>query len=169
MKRVRRFLKKCKKKNNEGQSIIEFVIFAPFMLIFFALIVTVANAINNSINQQKITRAYLYQDILNDSYYPQKYIKEILMVNGSIQGMGLFAFLWGQDAENEKPIASCQKLVSLSSEVRDEKCSPGVKENKPTQFIRIKTAYGPCTGNFVKSNGNLYYRASAAASSCTNY
>ena len=44
----------------QGQALVEFIIFLPFMLMMYTVVITLGDAINGSINQQKATRAYFY-------------------------------------------------------------------------------------------------------------
>jgi hypothetical protein len=56
-----------KKLDQRGQALIELIIFLPLIFTLYGLIGGFANAINGSINQQKITRSYFYFRAQNSS------------------------------------------------------------------------------------------------------
>ena len=59
------------KNNQTGQALIELIIFLPLMFMFYSMISGFANAINASINQQKVARAYFYYKVQNNSTIPK--------------------------------------------------------------------------------------------------
>ncbi|MEI8346210.1 MAG: hypothetical protein WCG27_02000, partial [Pseudomonadota bacterium] len=59
-----------KKKSQQGQSIFEFLIFFPFLLILFFSFSVVGGAINSSINQQKAARGYFFKMTRGNSRIP---------------------------------------------------------------------------------------------------
>ena len=137
--------------------------------------VNISNAINASINQQRITRGYYYNIVQNDSKLPTLNILQSV-INEGVERVGMFALGWRQKAESELQLAPCYKLLPLSNDIEEEECSPGRKDGQPTtQFVRVKTTFGVCSTSYV-ANGNHFYEAnnipslptSAAVGSCLN-
>ena len=60
-----------KRSHQKGQALIELIIFLPLMFMFYSMISGFANAINGSINQQKIARSYFYYRLQNNSTIPK--------------------------------------------------------------------------------------------------
>ncbi|MBF0299102.1 MAG: hypothetical protein HQK51_10305 [Oligoflexia bacterium] len=181
----------CFKKLNknfledQGQAIFEFFLFLPLMLSIYVITVFIGNAINGSINQQKVTRAYLYFLMLGDSEYPTYEILKDSTQDGASQ-IGMFALGWKTRFEGKTPVAPCYKMLSLSTEVDPNlqsnlgdpirQCAPG-DNTRPLAYIRVKTSYGVCVGTFVKSDNGGFNRINnspasgsrgANWASCTN-
>lgn len=145
-------IKAIKVNHNKGQAVFEFLIFLPFMMILYSIVLTIANAINGSINQQKITRGYYFNLIHNDSFVPNNEILNDFRRSG-INQIGMFAVGWRMKSDNEKQIAPCYKILSLSKITEEEQCVPGNKTGTTTQYIRVKTAFGICSGTYYNENG----------------
>lgn len=138
------------KKNEEGQALIELIIFLPIMFTLYTLISGFANAINGSINQQKVTRAYFYYKIQNNSTVPKP-------DSDAFRSWGLFGmqftgwkdYFQGGSGEEGRPVAPCYRVtVPLQAAAGD------VCENKystpNTQFVRVATVYGICGATYQR-------------------
>lgn len=162
------------KGSQRGQALFEFFAFLPFMMIMYSITLTIANAINGSINQQKITRGYFYNLIHNDANLPTVEILQDFRSH-SVRSVGMFAIGWSFRPENENQIAPCYKLMSLSKTTRNEECTPGNSEGDTTQFIRVKTAYGICSASYYLDSFGYQFSSNkpgtipaAAYNSCLN-
>lgn len=139
------------KKNQKGQALIELIIFLPLMFMFYSMISGFANAINGSINQQKITRAYFYYRIQNNSTIPKP--------SGGPpkwSTFGMFFIGWkdyfsgpGGSGDEGIPMAPCYRVsVPLQASANDKCEDKYTTEN--TQFIRVQTVYGICGATYQK-------------------
>lgn len=161
---------------DSGQALFEFLAFLPLILILYSVTLTFANAINGSINQQKITRGYFYNLIHNDSYLPSTEVLKDLQQNAGVRTVGMFAIGWKLYAENQsEPVAPCYKIISLSAQTSDETCTPGNIEGDSTQFVRVKTSYGVCSATyhlqnnyFIQGTNTLGNAPVAGYGSCLN-
>ena len=88
----------------KGQALIEFIIFLPFMLMMFMIVLTLGNAINGSINQQKAVRGYFYYRLQNNSQITRRNVPSI----GTM--MGHYMVGWADYIEGNAPVAPCYKL-----------------------------------------------------------
>jgi hypothetical protein len=162
-------------KNEEGQSMIEFIVFIPVLLVFYSITLTIYGAINASINQQKIVRSYYFSLAHNDSYMPTAEVLRDFQQSAGVRSAGMFALGWRLEKQGEESIAPCYKLASFSSETGEEKCSPGNRTENKTQYVRVKTVFGLCTTTYINNNGyfqmatNYPFGASSASyDSCLN-
>jgi hypothetical protein len=136
-----------KKNNQKGQALIELIIFLPLMFIFYSMISGFANAINGSINQQKIARSYFYYRVQNNSTIP-KPDAEGTFANWQLFGM--FFIGWKDYFENQKPVAPCYKLTVPLQANSSDKCE--TEYTTPSSlYIRVQTAYGVCGSTYQKS------------------
>lgn len=136
------------KKNQKGQALIELIIFLPIMFTLYALISGFANAINGSINQQKIARSYFYFKVQNNS--------NIIRPKGSNWQswtqfgnyfIGWKEYFQGGQEEMGPPMAPCYRISFPIKAAQGDVCE-GKYTNQTTQFIRVKTVYGACGGSF---------------------
>lgn len=140
-----------RKNNQKGQALIELIIFLPLMFMFYSMISGFANAINGSINQQKITRGYFYYRLQSNSMVPKPQAGDY----SSMSSFGMFYIGWkekftsGSD-EAGKPVSPCYKLsIPLAAGVTDN-CED--KYTTPsTMFIRVQTVYGICGASYARS------------------
>ncbi len=140
-------------KNQKGQALIELIIFLPLMFSLYGIISGFANAINGSINQQKITRAYFYFRIQNSSMIPNADY-------GVAQGwskFGMFFIGWADYLEDEtNPVMPCYEITIPLSNNGSDKCeTPYTGES--TQFIRVGTVYGVCGATYGKTGGGQFF------------
>lgn len=144
-----------KKNNQKGQALIELIIFLPLMFMFYSMISGFANAINGSINQQKVTRGYFYYRMQNNSTIPKP-----STYNPTWQQFGMVFIGWkdyfqGGSGTNEsgKPIAACYRLsVPVSASPNDPPCESEYTLPE-TMLIRVQTVYGVCGGTYAAANG----------------
>lgn len=138
-----------KNKNESGQALIELIIFLPIMFTVYALISGFANAINGSINQQKITRAYFYFRTMNNSYVPKPdYINQPYF-SESWRKFGMFMIGWRENMANQtEPLMPCYKISFPIAAAQGDNCENSYGQ-PTTQYIRVGTVYGVCGGTFA--------------------
>ena len=144
-----------KKNNQKGQALIELIIFLPLMFMFYSMISGFANAINGSINQQKITRAYFYYRVQNNPTIPKP--------DGAWEKwstFGMFYIGWkdmftsGDDEAGGQPLAACYKLSIPLAAAGNDSCAE--KYTTPsTQYIRVQTVYGVCGTTYFRQDSTV--------------
>lgn len=142
-------------KCERGQAIFEVLVFLPLFIFFLTIIFNVGNAINVSINQQKVTRRYFYYLAKGNSYLPVQPQLEATRNAGTIQILG-FAFNgYRQESAsggaNTSPVAPCFKFNSFLTGDSGETCedpSSGSGDEGVTNFVRVYTGYGICGETF---------------------
>lgn len=138
-------------KNEQGQSLFEFIIFLPFLLVLFAVYNALANSINGSINQQKAVRGYYWFLVGNNSYMPLKSDLERVAPNNF---MGLFAIGWrDRKLDGDVPGAPCYELKTVVPADPNDSCDDSIDGSTTTNFIRIYTVYGACGASWRKTEG----------------
>lgn len=142
-------------ENEQGQALIELIIFLPLMFMFYAMISGFANAINGSINQQKITRSYFYYRAQNNSTIPKpnkgdggSYAHE------NWKQFGMFFIGWRDDFVDGKPMAPCYQLTGPFGPSDSDTCESTEYSQPTTQFIRVQSVYGICGGTYISNGGN---------------
>ena len=141
------------KQNQKGQALIELIIFLPLMFMFYSMISGFANAINGSINQQKIARSYFYYRTQGNSMIPKPDADRTYM---NWKSFGMFYIGWkdrftsGSD-ESGKPLAPCYKLSIPLAPGTTDNCEEKYT-TKSTMFIRVQTVYGICGASYVRSD-----------------
>jgi len=141
----------AKKHKQDGQALIEFVLFLPFMIMMYMAILNIGNAINGSINQQKITRGYFYYRISNNSTIPRPRRQDD---EPSVrwQSFGMQILGWADGFEGNSPLSPCFKF-NLPFDDEDEECEDNYSETR-SQFIRTETVYGVCGATYIKHGGS---------------
>ena len=144
-------------KQESGQSIFEFIAFAPFYIVLMAVFINITGAINGSINQQKITRAYFYYNLRgNSSGLDRQYLAAT--VNQGIKNFSMFAIGYMEKRVGETPEVPCYEVKNFipgAPELDSCEDKPDNSDAK-TQFIRVNTMYGVCTELLVpQANGEL--------------
>lgn len=161
-------------ENQEGQAVFELILFMPFFIFFITIMFTVGNAINSSINQQKVTRRYFYYLSKGNSRVPA--MEDLQLWNNSgLNSVGMAGLGWRERQEGGatgNPVANCYKFNTLFSNEYDEECDePDVNEGA-TQFIRVFTYYGICGMSYRSSPSSNQlvadYLSSFNAGACTN-
>jgi hypothetical protein len=138
-------------RNQKGQALIELIIFLPLMFMFYSMISGFANAINGSINQQKITRSYFYYRLQNNSTIP-KPDPDGVYKNWSTFGM--FFIGWKDYFESEKPVAPCYQLTTPLGASSADNCKERYSSPQ-SLFIRVQTVYGVCGGTYQKVGNSV--------------
>jgi hypothetical protein len=142
-------------KHQRGQALIELIIFLPFLFILYGVVSGFAHSINGSINQQKITRAYFYYRVQNNSYIP-KPDAEGMHLNWSTFGMffiGWKDFFKGQDS----PVMPCYKItIPMQGSNGTEQCEDKYTTTT-TSWIRVGTVYGVCGGTYGVAQSNVLH------------
>lgn len=139
--------------SQKGQGLIEFLMFLPFMLMMYSVILTFSNAMNASINQQKVTRGYFYYRIQNNSMFPQPSRDSGGEPSDAWRYFGMEIMGWAESFEggNNKPVAPCFKLRLPLGTADDDACEEAYGETT-TQFIRVASVYGVCGATIENSN-----------------
>ena len=146
-------------KNQKGQSVFEFIIFIPFLFVFFGVFIAILSSINGSINQLKVTRGYFYGRLQNNSTHPKSTVLPAYWGAGLTQA-GLVAWGWQESQLNEQPVANCYRIQSFFGELpEDEQCEKPVKETGETgllisTFVKVKTLYGLCGATYRKGEND---------------
>ena len=109
-------------KNEDGQAIVEFLLFLPFMLMMYSVSMSISNAINASINQQKVTRSYFYYKVMNNSTLPLARRDDIDPTSGW-KMFGSEIMGWAKELYQERvPVAPCFKFTLPLGEDAKDKC-----------------------------------------------
>ncbi|MBT3585285.1 MAG: hypothetical protein HN509_10280 [Halobacteriovoraceae bacterium] len=137
--------KKFHNSNEEGQAVFELIVFLPFLIFMFTTFMTIGNALNGSINQQKATRGYFYYLVKGNSTVPDVSDLSYIAGGGNTRA-GFYAIGWRAKSEgSDQAIATCYKFQSfLGSGNDDETCEEPETDEGSSQFIRIYTYYGIC-------------------------
>ena len=160
-----KFKKTIFSSGEKGQAIFEFIIFLPFFILFFAVMVSVIGGINASINQQKALRGYFFYSIKNNSTLPFNQDMASYLGKG-VSRVGAYSFGWTKEQRGESQLGSCFKVPSLSP--RDSQCEEGIEDNV-TGLIKIFSAYGVCSGSYIFSEGKVfvdYLSGTSISSAC---
>jgi hypothetical protein len=139
--------------SQKGQGLVEFLLFLPFMLMMYSVILTISNAMNASINQQKIARGFFYYSVQNNSMMPIPSRKGE-EPSSSWRYFGTQVIGWADsfDGESSNPIAPCFKLRLPLGTGEDDACEEGYTD-PTTQFIRVSSVYGVCGATMENQNG----------------
>lgn len=150
--------------SQRGQAVFELIIFMPFLLMLLSVVLTIGNAINGSINQQKAARGYFYARVKNNSTIPKSN-------DGGWNNYGMFFIGWkekfsGGATDGGVPVAPCYPL-QLPLDKGDSSCENW--STNTTQFLRVQTVYGACGATYQHS-GNYEVRSPYASgvSGCVN-
>jgi hypothetical protein len=146
------------KTNQKGQALIELIVFLPLMLMFYTMIAGFANAINGSINQQKITRGYFYYRAQANSSLPKPAVTDSGggYSHDNWKRFGMFIIGWKDYLENSKPMAPCYKItVPLGTSTTDPPCNEKYTATQ-TQYIRVQTVYGICGATYENVGSEVF-------------
>jgi len=149
-------LPKNKKIGEEGQALFEMVIFLPFLIYLFSVMVNVTNSINASINQQKAVRGYMFSVIKGNSMAPTMEDLSDTYDRGSIELGSALSIGWQEKRDGDSPLGPCFKFASFLGSATDETCDdPSSAEGSKSMFIRVFTFYGLC-GATYRRTGKYY-------------
>ncbi|MBY0516136.1 MAG: pilus assembly protein [Bacteriovoracaceae bacterium] len=139
------------KPNQKGQALVEFIIFLPFMVMMYTVVVSLGDAIHGSINQQKATRAYFYFRMQNNSQISKPQRDGGSLLNNSWNSFGHFFIGWANELQNgANPLAPCYRLNLPFAAAAGDSCDQTYTD-VTTQFIRVETVYGACGATFRRS------------------
>ncbi|MBG09380.1 MAG: hypothetical protein CME68_11515 [Halobacteriovoraceae bacterium] len=144
--------KNKKIKSESGQAIFEFIIFLPFFILFFAVMVSVVGGINASINQQKTLRGYFFYSIRNNSTLPFNQDMDSYLSKG-IRSVGAYSFGFSKEQRGESQLGPCFRVPSLRP--RDDTCDNGI-EDTVSGLIKVFSAYGVCSASYIFSENNVF-------------
>jgi hypothetical protein len=139
-----------KSKDQKGQALIELIIFLPLMFTVYAVISGFANAINGSINQQKVVRSYFYFRTQNNSMIPKPIEGFTQYQQFGADFLGWKEFFGG----NEQPMAPCYKVSIPMKASGTDSCANRYSEPS-SLYMRVGTAYGVCGGTFMNTSNNV--------------
>ncbi|WPU65591.1 hypothetical protein [Peredibacter starrii] len=146
-----------------GQALIELIIFLPLLFTLYTVISGFANAINGSINQQKVTRAYFYYRVQNNSTIPKPDPSPAPYESWS--RFGMFFIGWKLEFQNgEQPVMPCYRISIPLASAPTDKCEDQYTDTN-TLFIRVGTVYGMCGATFVNLNRSTYFAPDATGMS----
>lgn len=145
-------------KNQKGQSLFEFLIFLPLLVMLIGVFYSFGGAMSMSINQQKAVRGY-YFHLLKGNSFGISYPDLVELEKKGTRKVGFFSLGWRFKAEGEaKSYGSCFKINNMLSGNDGEECLDG---DRPTEgssrYIRAFTAFGLCGNNFVEQGGRYYW------------
>ncbi len=140
--------------NNSGQALFEFLIFIPVLLIISVLMVSMGNAINGSINQQKATRRYFFYIVKNNSNFPLYNNLNIYRDSG-LELAGMLSIGWAEKIIGESRYSTCYKVAEFG-ESSDETCDSVNTDENNSRFIRVYTAYGICGQTYNLGNDGVF-------------
>ena len=139
-------------QNSKGQAVFELVAFMPIFIFLFMLMITVGDAINISINQQKATRRYLHYLLKGNSTFPRS--KNLEDDWQGINAAGMYAIGFAERMDSDQPIAPCFKLLGLKVD-GGEQCIDEQNSGE-SDFVKIFTTYGVCGNNYIRDpEGNF--------------
>ena len=141
-------------ENEDGQSIIEFILFLPFLLMTYTITMSISSAINGAINQQKVTRAYFYYSMQNNSTFPKPY-RDGAEPYYSWNEFGMQIMGWSEKLVSDKPVMTCYKFQLPLGTADTDKCDDSYSK-RTTQFIRVGTVYGVCGATYLRDQQNLF-------------
>ncbi|MBD64025.1 MAG: hypothetical protein CME62_02380 [Halobacteriovoraceae bacterium] len=138
-------------QNEEGQALIEFILFIPFLLYLYFSILSMGNAINGSINQQKLARSYFYYRAANNSTLPRP-SRSGNEPTDNFSTFGMQIMGWANRFEGLAPVAPCYKFIFPVENAEGDECGEAYSETN-TRFIRVQTVYGICGATYTKDDG----------------
>lgn len=128
----------------------------------YQITLSLGNAINGSINQQKITRGYLFARIKNNSNLPR--YQDIS--DTALQQYGLFFMGWAYKREGSEVVAPCYPFKTFIKANNNEKCEDKYTK-ETTQEIRVQTVVGICPTTYVILDQNTIEK-NVLTFSCSN-
>lgn len=139
----------AKLKSQKGQAVVEFLVFLPFILMMYSVTLSISNAINASINQQKFARSYFYFNAAGNSTLPYPRRDNPEPSDGwSLFGMQIMG--WSTRLDGREPVAPCYKFNLPLGENEEDTCDEGYSAQS-TNFIRVMTVYGVCGATYGKN------------------
>lgn len=145
---------KLKNSNENGQALIELIVFLPLMFTLYSVISGFASAINGSINQQKVTRAYFYYRAQNNSTIPKPESDKAYLAWGRF---GMSYIGWKDFFKGEgSPIAPCYRVSIPLQARKNDQCDSSYSEEN-TLYVRVGTVYGVCGATFRQIGQQTFF------------
>lgn len=144
-------------KEQNGQAIFELIIFLPLFLFLIKTLFDYGDSINHSINQMKVVRGYYFYTVSNDSMLPNLAIMKELKDKGQLSLVSLDTISWSTESisgSNTQPYGSCVKVPGFLGNEIAEECNEPAPQDRKTQFIRVYTSFGVCTGSWLDADQN---------------
>lgn len=139
----------------DGQALIEFIIFLPFMAMLYFVVLSLGSSINSSINQQKVTRAFFYHRLLNNSYVTRPFYSNSSPNHAAFnETYGHYFTGWMTRLESNSPLMPCHKLNMPFAPASTDVCEESYS-SITTQFIRVGTVYGICGATFLRNGAEF--------------
>ena len=152
--------------NSKGQSVFEFIVFIPFLLLLLQTFLKVGGAINGSINQQKHVRGYYYYKLKNSSFFPS--VNDLKQLSSMTQ-VGYSAFGWSEElVGGQQPKAACYQLNSFFGEPIDTCRELTERAEGKSQFIRVYSVYGLCGIVYTVGSEGKWQSVFSSAPNCSN-
>lgn len=146
-------------KNQKGQSLFEFLVFMPLLVMLIGVFYSFGSGLNMSINQQKAVRGYFFH-LLKGNSYGINFPDLVYLSNAGVKRVGVFSIGWRvkESSGGKQSFGSCFKVSNVLAKNDGEECEGS---DRPTEgssrFIRAFTMYGLCGNSFVESNGSYYW------------
>lgn len=141
--------------NDKGQAFFEMIMFVPFMLFLFTLIVTFGSAVNGAINQNKILRGYFWHITRNNSYGAPMSTLTTLGSKGVTQ-VGLHVIGYRESREGtSKSHAACYRINRFFGGTKEEECESPDRGADNYAYIRVYSLYGVCAASYSFLNGEF--------------
>lgn len=144
-------------KNEEGQAFFELIVFLPFMIFLFVILVNFGNSINGAINQQKVLRGTFFHILMHDSFAPtQDDLNQLNEIKG-IRFNGMTSLGWtekGAEGDDTTQEATCYKVPRLFGGDPTQECTDA-DIDESSDFIKIFTFYGLCSVYYDTRNQDL--------------
>jgi len=153
-----KLLKNIRDDLKSGQSIVEFMIFLPLIMIIFLMTITISASINGSINQQKSTRGYFH--FLTKGNPRGPFMQDLAAFVGRVDMVGVHVVGWHNYGVGVEAVAPCYSLQSLITSQASDACentSSISGKNAKSKFIRPFTVYGVCSALVYKLNNQADY------------
>jgi hypothetical protein len=140
-------------KNEDGQGMIEFFLFLPFILMMYSICLSLVSSINASINQQKVARGYFYYKMQNNSLVPGPRRDGVKPEEGWTR-YGMHINIWAESfmPSGDQPKATCFKFAVPLGNAEEDSCDQSYRTTT-TQYIRVATAYGICGATYNNTDG----------------
>lgn len=136
-----------------GQALIEFIIFLPLLITLYSVVGGYAGSINGSINQLKITRSYFYSRALNNSTLPGP------SISGNYKTWSRFGmyFIGWKDyfLGGNTPVMPCYKVNIPFKGSTPDRCEDPYTATS-SLYVRVGTAYGICGATYENRGGMTF-------------
>jgi hypothetical protein len=145
-------------RNEEGQSIVEFLLMLPLMFGIAMTLLWVNSAIQIGIVDQQYARAQVLFLAFNSPFYPE-YTKQVQMVeqgtNQMVMGVSDNAI---PDGATIVPKATTQQITRNS--IAKTASNENRAEPKDRSIVRVRNTVTLCTGNVALSSGTGFIHIS---------